>query len=249
VTTKEINMQLTLPGLSDHAQDDVLAVAIYALADALDAVYADPTAHPVLPAFPLDGPEADRARALYRHARRCVTGRGVPVRETDRLRIGQLGQMRRGRITIKRTLPPGYKLAALYHESAHALYHRAEAAPACLSPTHRHAVEVHADTLTACSLVVQGFDVCSDVWRLRAHGCRPAFLRSRVGPLVQAAAYLLAWTSRDPQDCLPPVPVQPLSSLFEHDDGGFIPCIVASAYLDETPLPLPGGYYFASDDG
>jgi hypothetical protein len=94
-------------------------------------------------------------------------------------------------------LPPGYKLAILYHESAHVLYHQAESVPACLSPTHRRAVEVHADTLTACCLVVQGFDVCSDVWRLRAHGCRPAFLRSRVGPLVQAAAYLLEWTGEE----------------------------------------------------
>ena len=61
MTTKEIILQLTLSSLSAHPPADVLAGAVYALADALDAVYADPTAHPVLPAFPPEGPEADRA--------------------------------------------------------------------------------------------------------------------------------------------------------------------------------------------
>jgi hypothetical protein len=42
------------------------------MTDALEAVYADPDPIVELPATPSQGPEAQRAHALYRHARTCA---------------------------------------------------------------------------------------------------------------------------------------------------------------------------------
>jgi hypothetical protein len=216
-------------------------VVVQALADALEAVYADPDPVVALPAAPWQGPEAQRARALYRRARTCAVQRGVSVRETGRLPSTNLGRVHRGRITIRRTLPPLRKLEVLYHECAHALFHcnRTEQIAAAMSPTHRRAVEVHAHVLTACALAAQEFDTTHAVWHLRALGCRPVFLRTHAAALAQAGGYLLEWTSRDAGDLLPPGTVVSLTALFGSDGHPRIPTVVASTFLDATPLPLP----------
>jgi hypothetical protein len=214
---------------------------VQAVADALEAVYADLDPVVELPAAPWQGPEAQRARALYGRARTCAVQRGVSVRETGRLPSTKLGFVHRGRITIRRTLPPLRKLEVIYHECAHALFHcnGTEVVGTAISPTHRRAVEAHANVLAACALASQGFDTARAVWHLRALGCRPAFLRTQAATLARAGAYLLEWTSRDPGDLLPPAPVVPLITLFGSDGHPRIPTVVPSTFLDATPLPLP----------